>query len=342
MEASTANNKALSWVENTLLQENVGLYVDSIKKTLADSRIGSLLVEEHAITPFQLKRALKIQQEERGALGKILVRMGAADEEDINRVLNAQKIRRFQSLSTFLLGKLRLGQILITNRVITGRQLTEALKTQKASKQPLGEILVEMKVISRTTLQTFLKIQKRIKKIVVMSSLALVLGGCATTDMSVKGIHGKGISGTGKHVNHQSYDYQGKPAAVTPYESKYKRVRDYLKTASRFRYKRDKKGADYWQLPEETEKLGTGDCEDKAIWLYSKLLKDGFEDVRLVIGKEKENSRIFHSWVAWYPQGKVYILDPANDSQMWELRKYPKGYYKPYYSFYRDKSWRHT
>ena len=70
--------------------------------------------------------------------------------------------------------------------------------------------------------------------------------------------------------------------------------------------------------------------------------ENGFDDVRLVIGKEKENSRLFHSWVAWYAGGKVYILDPTADSEMWEIKKYPKGYYRPYYSFHRDKSWRHS
>jgi len=176
MEASTANNKALSWVENTLLQENVGFYTDSIKEICANSRLGSLLLEEHAVTPFQLKRALKIQQKERGVLGKILVKMGAADEEEINQVVALQKNRRFQAIAAFLLGKLRLGQILVTNHVITGRQLNEALKKQTSTRKPLGEILVEMKVISRTTLQTFLKIQKSITKIVAMSSLVFVLG----------------------------------------------------------------------------------------------------------------------------------------------------------------------
>ena len=61
---------------------------------------------------------------------------------------------------------------------------------------------------------------------------------------------------------------------------------------------------DFWQFPEETEHLGRGDCEDKAIWLYAKMLAEGFDDVRLVLGKYIESDTVFHAWVVWYPQIK--------------------------------------
>jgi len=225
----------------------------------------------------------------------------------------------------------------------------------------LGETLVEMNIISRSTLAMYLSIQETVRKFVFIYGLAVFFLACVSgTNATQKGYRimsdkQERFAGTDrierepsyrkghtkKKHDKKGYDYQGKPAAVTPFEFKYKRIREYLGDAYQFRYEHEKKNADYWQLPEETERLGKGDCEDKAIWLYSQALKDGFDDVRLVIGKTREDTRGFHAWVAWYPKGKVYILDPANDGEMWEIEQYPKGYYKPYYSFYRDKSWRH-
>src|SRR5204862_8270892 len=38
--------------------------------------------------------------------------------------------------------------------------------------------------------------------------------------------------------------------------------------------------------PEEVESSGRGDCKDKALWLYSKLLAVGARDLQMVIGKK--------------------------------------------------------
>jgi len=188
-----------------------------------------------------------------------------------------------------------------------------------------------------------------------LALLLLIFAGCVTTN---------------------NYDYKGDVTNNTPYDIKYKKVQEYLEKAANFRYERDKVSqkliksssnkdtirdktdfwypfvsimedikkdrADYWQLPEETEKKGRGDCEDKAIWLYSKLIKEGFTDVRLVIGKYRESSPYFHAWVVWYQEDKIFILDPTKNRSIWELRDYPAGYYQPYYSYYKNKKWRHT
>lgn len=311
--------KALPSTEAHLLNQCFETYVVRLKRVMSTTRIGKLFLKEHAITEAQLRETLQIQKTERRFLGEILVKMRVVRRKKLKQVLHFQNSLRLQLASTFVQGKLRLGQILVDTQTITRHQLKEALKKQKETKEFLGKTLVEMKTISRNTLKRFLKIQKDLRKIVVMASLALLLAGCAT--------------GT-------SYNYQGVPSA-TPYDAKYKRVLDYLKTACRFKYEADIKGADHWQLPEETEKCGKGDCEDKAIWLYSKLLNDGFDDVRLVIGKRKGNTQMLHAWVGWYQQGKMYVLDPTYESRICEARQFPRGYYKPYYSFYRDKSWTH-
>ena len=142
-------------------------------------------------------------------------------------------------------------------------------------------------------------------------------------------------------------------------QSSMDQVKALLVRASRFAYVADAAptGAwktrlvgDYWQLPEETEHLGRGDCEDKALWLYAKMLAEGFDDVRLVIGKYRQSATVFHAWVVWYPriQGedgaveqRIYILDPTKHRGVWQAKQYPRGYYQPYYSFHRSQRWRH-
>ncbi len=125
------------------------------------------------------------------------------------------------------------------------------------------------------------------------------------------------------------------------YDRQYRKVRKYLETASRFQYKADTVGADYWQTPYETEKLSRGDCEDKAIWLYSELIKEGFDNIRLVVGEYKRSEASTHVWVNWYHDGSAYILDPTINDGIWKAKAYPKEYYKPSYSYYKGKKWKH-
>jgi len=141
----------------------------------------------------------------------------------------------------------------------------------------------------------------------------------------------------------------------------FQRVQALLNRASQFAYAADAGPVaagptalagqyDFWQLPEETAQLGRGDCEDKAIWLYAKMLAEGADDVRLVIGKYCQSDTIFHAWVVWYPHvpdkhGKleqhVYILDPTIHNGIWPAKQFPRGYYQPYYSLHKSQRWIH-
>jgi len=137
-------------------------------------------------------------------------------------------------------------------------------------------------------------------------------------------------------------------------------LRKYLRIATTFRYLSDGEGEghtvggqlspplrenispdDCWQLPEETESRGAGDCEDKAIWLYARLLQTGFEDVRLVVGKYQIEQAVYHAWVVYYLTDKIYILDPTVNVGLWEARRYPEGFYKPLYSYSKANRWSH-
>ncbi len=89
-----------------------------------------------------------------------------------------------------------------------------------------------------------------------------------------------------------------------------------------------------WQTPEETQARGSGDCADKAGWLYSQLKKNGYENVRLVIGKYRSIDPIFHVWIAYTDdQGNSLILDPATQKRIWGSGQFGEGFYKALYSY---------
>ena len=68
---------------------------------------------------------------------------------------------------------------------------------------------------------------------------------------------------------------------------------------------------DFWQLPEETQKLGKGDCEDMAALRAVMARKGGF-DVVLALGFL--NGNIGHAFNIWKNGDKLYILEPTSNS----------------------------
>ncbi len=143
--------------------------------------------------------------------------------------------------------------------------------------------------------------------------------------------------------NFTRFNHYGSPSTQTPYDLRYHKIKRYLIEAQyRISYKAEKKGRDYWQLPLETENSGTGDCEDMAIWLYAKLLKEDIENIRLVVGKYNMDRKTRHVWINWYYNKQVYIIDPTMDVDIWRAEQYPTGYYQPLYSYNITDKWIHT
>jgi len=137
-------------------------------------------------------------------------------------------------------------------------------------------------------------------------------------------------------------DYRGKPTNRTPFDSKYERVRKLLGRTSSFDYHREPRGRDHWQLPEETEKRGGGDCEDMAIWLYVNMIEAGIENARLCIGMRSPTDRDLHCWVMWYHEQNTYMLDPTTRYGIVQTTAVPWGFYRPSYSYQDDRRFVHS
>lgn len=68
---------------------------------------------------------------------------------------------------------------------------------------------------------------------------------------------------------------------------------------------------DAWQTALETQKLGTGDCEDSSIYLADWLLARGFE-ARVCVGRCAEMGG--HAWVVVRLDGASYLMETTNSN----------------------------
>ena len=94
------------------------------------------------------------------------------------------------------------------------------------------------------------------------------------------------------------------------------------------------KGRDHWQTPQETEINGYGDCEDKAIWLFTKLRANRYENVRLVVGKLKRSFHGYHAWVEYVDvKGVTHILDSSTQARIWKRHEISPSYFVPCFSY---------
>ncbi len=111
-----------------------------------------------------------------------------------------------------------------------------------------------------------------------------------------------------------------------------------LMKAHLFRYREeDYKKKEKWQSAEETARAFQGDCADKAIWLYTHMRQNGYQNVSLVIGRYSPSSRVLHAWVTYVePSGTTLLLDPTMQRKPWKITDFSKRYYKPVYALSGD------
>ncbi len=106
-----------------------------------------------------------------------------------------------------------------------------------------------------------------------------------------------------------------------------------FRTARSFRYVPDDP-SDRWQSAKETSLKYQGDCEDKAIWLFTEMRRSGYDQVRLVVGKYRPQDKFLHVWILHRDENAdVYLLDPTLQRRPWPLRYFPGRLYRAYCSF---------
>ncbi|HRU04154.1 MAG TPA: hypothetical protein P5137_00095 [Candidatus Brocadiia bacterium] len=274
-----------------------------------DARLGRILLDIGWVSEADLQRALGAQAPER-KLGDVLVDMGLLTKQQVAAALSAQK-----SLGA------RLGEILVRKGLLSRVQLARALKVQAEMRRRLGEILVAMGAITRRQLDYALRIQKTLRLLFASVALASVVG-CASVSAPA--------------------DMQGHVVPSTPFDMKYRHVEKLLKRAQAFRYIPDARGQDHWQMPDETETRGGGDCEDMAIWLYTKLLASGVDEARLCIGRKHASDHEMHCWVMWPAGGAYYVLDPTTRRGVMRTEDLPSESYRPVYSYNKNQKFAHA
>ena len=120
-----------------------------LREQLNAPRLGELAVLQNLISSEDLEKALKIQKSPR-ILGEILCDLGIINPLDLHYVLNKYKKH------------LKLGEILITLGYLDKENLNKSLQEQKHGSDSLGEILVRKKLITDKQLQEALSKQSNI------------------------------------------------------------------------------------------------------------------------------------------------------------------------------------
>jgi len=94
---------------------------------------------------------------------------------------------------------------------------------------------------------------------------------------------------------------------------------------------RDEKDKDYWQTPSETEKIGSGDCEDKAFYL-NHLLKNKGVKSRIVFGLLESNRPYMHAWNEIDISNQTYLIDTSSKIPIF-IERSKIGDYKYVYEY---------
>jgi len=118
---------------------------------------------------------------------------------------------------------------------------------------------------------------------------------------------------------------------VSRQEFTFDAIEKWTRRAYRFGYEHI---GDYeWKTPEEVERTFTGDCKDKALWLFSRLRASGAPALELVIGKRRLSDTKFHAWVVAFHDGRIYLLDPVSRGSVWETSDFEWDEYVPAFSY---------
>lgn len=100
---------------------------------MPEKKLGELLICNGMISPEKFAKALEVQQYDKGTpIGQILCRLGYITEDNLNHVLDFNHKR------------VKLGEILVQQKLIDPAKLEKALRVSQEEKIPLGKALLRL------------------------------------------------------------------------------------------------------------------------------------------------------------------------------------------------------
>lgn len=126
-------------------------------QTITHRQIGEVLLSLHAISRWQLSRALDIQNQIPKKIGQLLVDLGYTTRGKVEQALSNQAIGKCKPAQTA--PRRSLGELLLQADRVTPEQLERALVVQRQTHAYLGDILVQQGAITEAELEDILATQ---------------------------------------------------------------------------------------------------------------------------------------------------------------------------------------
>lgn len=183
---------------NFILSQQKGNTITGESDTVKQ-RLGDILKKSNRLSPRQLSTAVAEQKRTNEKLGEVLLRLGMLNQDELSAVLAWQN--DFNASDPMAV-RLLLGEILISSKRISRKQLSEALEQQKATKQQIGQILVDAGMVSKFDIRNALKIQSKMVAAGLLAMMAIGgLTGCNSPMVPTQPKFGSNVSYTAT-VNH--------------------------------------------------------------------------------------------------------------------------------------------
>lgn len=150
---------------NTLTGE-----ADTVKQ-----RLGDILKKSKRLSPRELACAVGEQKKTNEKLGEVLLRLGLLDSDELGAVLAWQD--DFNHADPMAV-RLLIGEILVSSKKLSRKELSDALSAQRMTKKQIGQILVESGKVSKFDIRNALKIQTKMVAAGLLTMMALMSTGC--------------------------------------------------------------------------------------------------------------------------------------------------------------------
>lgn len=139
-----------------------------------------------------------------------------------------------------------------------------------------------------------------------------------------------------------SFIFLSSPKRLNSYEGNLNHIENYLeeeyilknvkksfKELEKIKYCKaiDKYGWNYWQTPQETERLKEGNCVAKSIYEWDLLRQKNIYS-EIVWGKMGDTSKVNHFWLEIYLANKTFILECSKNGNLYSRDSIPKNKYK--------------